>query len=147
VFERLSERARQVFVLADDEARRLRHGYIGTEHLLLGLIRDEGLAGRVLKSFGLEPEPVREEVVRIVGLGDEEVTAEELPVTPRVETIIELAEAEAEAAGVAVVGAEHLLLGLAREGHGVANIILRDYGGNPDEIRRRTLEFSGRGRP
>jgi ATP-dependent Clp protease ATP-binding subunit ClpC len=142
MFERFTERARQVFVLADDEARRLKHAYIGTEHFLLGLIReDEGLAGRVLSSFGLELDRVRSDVVRMVGLGDEDVTADELPLTPRMETIIELAHAEAEAAGLEVVGTEHLLLALAREGHGVANVLLLEYRATSQDVRARVIDF------
>jgi ATP-dependent Clp protease ATP-binding subunit ClpC len=147
VFEGFTERARQVFVLADDEARRLKHAYIGTEHFLLGLVReDEGLAGRALASFGVEIDRVRRDVTRIVGAGDEDVPPGDLPLTPRMETIIELSEAEARAAGRQIVGTEHLLLGLAREGNGVANVILRDYGVSSEDIRKRVIDFiSGRG--
>jgi ATP-dependent Clp protease ATP-binding subunit ClpC len=77
----------------------------------------------------------------MVGLGDAEVRADELPLTPRMETIVELAHAEAQAAGMQVIGTEHLLLALAREGHGVANIILRDYGASSEDIRERVMGF------
>jgi ATP-dependent Clp protease ATP-binding subunit ClpA len=148
VVENLTERARQVFVLADDEARRLNHAYIGTEHFLLGLLGDEeGLAGRVLRSFGVELERTRSDVARIVGPGDEAVPLGSLPLTPRMETIIELSRAEAETAGRQMVGTEHLLLGLAREGNGVANVILLDYGTSSEEIRARVHDVvSGPGR-
>jgi ATP-dependent Clp protease ATP-binding subunit ClpC len=142
VFEGFTERARQVFVLADDEARRLRHAYIGTEHLLLGLVREEeALAARVLASFGVEIDRLRSDVVRIVGLGDEDVPPEALPLTPRMDAIVELSRAEAQSTDRQVVGTEHLLLGLAREGHGVANVILFEYGVRSDDIRERVTEL------
>ena len=149
MFERFTERARQVLVLADDEARRLRHAYIGTEHLLLGLIREEeALAARALGSFGVEIDRVRSDVERIVGMGDEIVPPGTLPLTPRMETIVELSKAEAQAAGMQIIGTEHLLLGLAREGNGVANVILWEYGVTSDDIRERVIDLvSGPGRP
>jgi ATP-dependent Clp protease ATP-binding subunit ClpC len=148
VFEGFSERARQVFVLADDEARRLGHAYIGTEHLLLGLVREEeSLAARVLSSFGVDVDRLRSDVVRIVGLGDEDVPSERLPLTPRMDTILELSKAEAQSADRQVVGTEHLLLGLVREGNGVANLILFQYGVSSDDIRARVVGLvSGPGR-
>ena len=147
MFERFTERARQVFVLADDEARRLGHAFIGTEHLLLGLLlEEEALTARALGSFGVEIDRLRADVVRMVGLGDEEVPPDALPLTPRMETIIDLSEAEAQAFGRELVGTEHLLLGLAREGNGVANLILFQYGVSSDDIRARVLDLvSGRG--
>jgi ATP-dependent Clp protease ATP-binding subunit ClpC len=142
VFQGFTERAQQVFVLADDEARRLKHAYIGTEHFLLGLIReDAGLAARTLSSLGLEVDRVRSDVVRMVGLGDEDVAADELHLTPRMETIVELAYAEADAAGVKVVGTEHLLLALAGEGHGIANVLLVEYGATSEDVRARVTDL------
>jgi ATP-dependent Clp protease ATP-binding subunit ClpC len=148
VFERFTERARQVVVLADDEARRLNHAYIGTEHFLLGLVRqEEGLAARALASFGVEVDRVRSDVTRIVGLGDEQVAPGELPLTPRMPEIIALSKHEADQMGRKVIGTEHLLLGLAREGNGVANVILLGYGVRSEDIRVRVIDFiSGRGR-
>jgi ATP-dependent Clp protease ATP-binding subunit ClpC len=147
VFETLTERARQVAVLADYEARRLNHAYIGTEHLLLGLVRADGVAARALASFGLELEPVRADVVRIVGRGDEEVARGELPLTPRMTAIISLSRNEAEELGGKVIDTEHLLLGLAREGNGVANVILLDYGVDSEDVRARVIDLlSGGGR-
>lgn len=148
MLDRFSGHARQVFVLADEEARRLNHAYIGTEHFLLGLVgEEEGVAGRALRSFGVELDRVGSDVVRIVGLGDEDVPPSELPLTPRMETIIELSHAEAETAGRQTIDTEHLLLGLAREGNGVANLILRDYGVSSEDIRARVNDFvSGPGR-
>jgi ATP-dependent Clp protease ATP-binding subunit ClpC len=142
MFENFTQRGRQVFVFADEEARRLNHAYIGTEHFLLGLIRvEEGLAARVLGSFGVELDRVRVTVAWIVGLGDEEVAVSELPLTPRMQTIIELAETYAHAAGSRKVGTAHLLLGLAREGNGVANLILSDDGASSEDIRDRVVDF------
>jgi ATP-dependent Clp protease ATP-binding subunit ClpC len=148
MFERVTEHARQVFVLADEEARRVNHAYIGTEHLLLGLVsEEEGLAGRILRSLGVELDRVRSDVAKIVGLGDEEVTAAELRLTPRMEDILALSRNEAHELGAGLVGTEHLLLGLAREGNGVANVILLDYGASSEDIRARVQDFvSGPGR-
>jgi ATP-dependent Clp protease ATP-binding subunit ClpC len=147
VFERFTESARQVFRFAGDEARRLNHAYIGTEHLLLGLIREEkGLAAQALRSCGVKLEVVRLDVARIVGLGDEEVTATDLPLTPRMASIVELSRAEADAGGRQVVGTEHLLLGLAREANGVANRILWDYGIRSNDVRERVTDFASRPR-
>jgi ATP-dependent Clp protease ATP-binding subunit ClpC len=113
VFERFTERARQVVVLAQEEARALRHNYIGTEHLLLGLLREEeGLAARVLRSLDVELEAVREQVARIVGTG-EEATSGQIPFTPRAKKVLELALREAKAMGHGYIGTEHVMLGLA----------------------------------
>jgi ATP-dependent Clp protease ATP-binding subunit ClpC len=105
--------------------------------------------GRVaaLASFGLELDRTRSEVARIVGMGDEVSPPGTLPLTPRMETIIELSKAEAQAAGMQIVGTEHLLLGLAREGNGVANVILWEFGVTSDDVRERVIDFaSGPGR-
>jgi len=135
VFERFTERARQVVVLAQDEARALKHNYIGTEHILLGLLREEeGLAARVLESLDITVEEVRAQVARIVGSGDEP-PAGELPFTPRSKKVLELALSEALKLGHNYIGSEHILLGLVREGEGVANRILADQGADSDRIR------------
>jgi ATP-dependent Clp protease ATP-binding subunit ClpC len=142
VFERFTGPARNVFVLADEEARRLRHAYIGTEHFLLGLLREtDGLAARVLHDSGVALEPVRFDVERIVGLGDEEVRAGELPLTPRMKAILELSQDEADRMRHPLVGTEHLLLALAREGNGVANVILHGYGVRSDDLRRTVVDL------
>src|SRR4051794_7350331 len=115
MFERFTERARQVVVLAQDEARELRHNYIGTEHLLLGLLREEdGLAARVLATVDITIEEVRTQVARIVGQGDE-VSAGQIPFTPRAKKVLELALREGLTLGHNFIGTEHLLLGLVRE--------------------------------
>src|SRR5438552_3295117 len=120
VFERFTERARQVVVLAQDEARALKHNYIGTEHILLGLLREEeGLAARVLESLDITVEEVRAQVARIVGQGDE-VTTGQIPFTPRAKKVLELALREALSLGHNYIGTEHILLGLVRENEGGA---------------------------
>src|ERR671917_373923 len=121
VFERFTERARQVVVLAQEEARILKDNYIGTEHILLGLLREEeGLAARVLESLDITVERVRAQVVRIVGSG-EEVTSGQIPFTPRAKKVLELALREALSLGHNYIGTEHILLGLVRENEGVAS--------------------------
>jgi len=137
VFERFTERARQVVVLAQGEARGLGHNYIGTEHLLLGLLGEgEGLGARTLDSLGVTVEDVREQVGRIVGLGDEEaVTTGQIPFTPRAKKVLELALRESQSLGHDYIGTEHILLGIARENDGVAMQILRDAGADAAAIR------------
>jgi ATP-dependent Clp protease ATP-binding subunit ClpC len=137
VFERFSERARQVVVLAQEEARALRHNYIGTEHILLGLLREEGLAARVLESFDIAVEEIRVRVARIVGQGDE-VTTGQIPFTPRAKKVLELSLREALSLGHDYIGTEHVLLGLLREGEGVAVRILLEFA-NPEDIRSEVL--------
>ena len=143
MFERFTERARQVVVLAQAEAQALKHNYIGTEHLLLGLLREEeGLAARVLESFEITVEEVRAQVARIIGQGDE-VTGGQIPFTPRSKTILELSLREAISLGHNYIGTEHLLLGLMREGEGVAVRILVDFGATPQAIRDELLRLLG----
>jgi ATP-dependent Clp protease ATP-binding subunit ClpA len=141
VFERFTERARQVVVLAQEEARALKHNYIGTEHILLGLLREEeGLAARVLASFDITVEEVRAQVVRTVGRG-EEVTTGQIPFTPRAKKVVELSLREALAMGHNHVGTEHILLGIARENNGVAADILRDLDADPEKIRNEVIRM------
>src|SRR5436189_6157390 len=124
MFERFTERARQVVVLAQEEARTLKHNYIGTEHILLGLLREEeGLAARVLESLGVALDEVRGQVSRIVGRGDE-VTTGQIPFTPRAKKVLELSLREALLLGHNYIGTEHILLGIARENQGVASRLL-----------------------
>src|SRR6266542_696690 len=147
VFERFTERARQVVVLAQDEARALKHNYIGTEHILLGLLREEeGLAARVLESLDITVEEVRAQVARIVGQGDE-VTTGQIPFTPRAKKVLELALREALSLGHNYIGTEHILLGLVRENEGVAARILLDFDADADKIRNEIIRMlSGPGR-
>jgi ATP-dependent Clp protease ATP-binding subunit ClpC len=146
VFERFSERARQVVVLAQDEARALKHNYIGTEHLLLGLLREEeGVAARVLESLDITVEEVRTQVERVVGRGDE-VASGQIPFTPRAKRVLELALKEALALGHNHIGTEHVLLGVAREDKGVAARILLDFDVDAEKIRNEIIRMlSGHG--
>ncbi|HJW76508.1 MAG TPA: ATP-dependent Clp protease ATP-binding subunit [Thermoleophilia bacterium] len=139
MFERFTERARQVVVLAQEEARALKHNYIGTEHLLLGLLREEeGVAARVLESLEISVEEVRAAVVRIVGSGEETPTGQ-IPFTPRAKKVLELALREALSLGHNYIGTEHILLGLIREDEGVAARILLDLDAEPDKIRNEVM--------
>src|SRR6476620_4489118 len=141
MFERFTERARQVVVLAQEEARTLKHNYIGTEHILLGLLREEeGLAARVLESLDITVERVRSQVVRIVGSG-EEVTAGPIPFTPRAKNGRELALREALSLGHNYSGTEHILLGLVRENEGVAARILLDFDADSEKIRNEVIRM------
>jgi ATP-dependent Clp protease ATP-binding subunit ClpC len=151
MFERFTERARQVVVLAQEEARTLKHNYIGTEHILLGLLREEeGLAARVLESLDITVERVRAQVVRIVGSG-EEVTSGQIPFTPRAKKVLELALREALSLGHNYIGTEHILLGLVRENEGVAARILLDFDADSEKIRNEVIRMlsgpGGRQRP
>jgi Clp amino terminal domain, pathogenicity island component len=141
MFERFTERARQVVVLAGEEARALKHNYIGTEHILLGLLcEEEGLAARVLESLDITVERVRAQVVRIVGSG-EEVTSGQIPFTPRVKKVFELALREALSLGHNYIGTEHVLLGVVRENEGVAARILLDLDADPEKVRNEVIRM------
>ncbi len=146
MFERFTERARQGVVLAQEEARTLKHNYIGTEHILLGLLREEeGLAARVLESLDITVERVRAQIVRIVGLG-EEVASGQIPFTPRVKAVFELALREALSLGHNYIGTEHMLLGLVRENEGIAARILVDFDADPEKVRNEVIRMiSGTG--
>jgi ATP-dependent Clp protease ATP-binding subunit ClpA len=145
VFERFTERARQVVVLAQDEARALKHNYIGTEHLLLGLLREEeGLAARVLESLDITVEEVRAQVARTVGEGDEVATGE-VPFTPRAKKVLEVSLREGLSLGHNYIGTEHILLGLVRVGDGVAARVLVDFDADAETIRSEVIRrLSGR---
>jgi len=147
MFERFTERARQVVVLAQEEARALKHNYIGTEHLLLGLLREEeGVAARVLDALEVSVEEVRAAVVRIVGSGEESPQGQ-IPFTPRAKKVLELALREALSLGHNYIGTEHILLGLVREDEGVAARILLDLDAEPEKIRNEVMRtLSGPGR-
>jgi hypothetical protein len=143
VFERFTERARQVVVLAQEEARALRHNYIGTEHLLLGLLREEeGIAARVLGSLGLTVEEVRAQVARIVGPGDEVVTGQ-ISLTPRAQKVLEFALRESLSLGHNYIGTEHILLGLVKESEGVGARILLDFDAGAEKVRDRIIPMIG----
>jgi ATP-dependent Clp protease ATP-binding subunit ClpC len=138
MFERFTERARQVVVLAQEEARALKHNYIGTEHLLLGLLREEeGIAAQVLNTLDVTLDEHRIQVAQIVGQGDD-TAAGQIPFTPRAKKVLELAVDEARRMGHHYIGTEHLLLGLVRQPEGVAIDVLKRLGVSPEEIRRQT---------
>ncbi len=139
-FGRFTKRARNVLTLAEEEARRFQHNYIGTEHLLLGLISEgEGVAARVLSSLNIELEQVHDAVEVIIGRGHQVVTATP-GLTPRAKKVIELAVDEARRLNHRYVGTEHLLLGIIREGEGIAAKVMEDLGANLLQVRRETLQ-------
>jgi ATP-dependent Clp protease ATP-binding subunit ClpA len=171
MFERFTKEARQAVALAQEEATQLRHGWIGTEHLLLGVLRAGGDGARLLEGFGLQLEPLREEVVRYIGRGEEDIDRDALatlgidldavrervekafgagalsrgrgcggghvPFTPRAKKALELTLRESIALGASDLRPEHLVLGLLREGDGVAAQILRRHGVALDAVRAR----------
>jgi len=139
MFERFTERARKVVVLAQEEAVRFGHSYIGTEHLLLGLIReDEGVAARALGSLNVTLSKVREQVESIVGYGEEKMGGQ-APFTPRSKRHLEFALREALRLGHNYIGTEHILLGLVSENEGNAARVLSNLGVNPDKVRREVV--------
>jgi ATP-dependent Clp protease ATP-binding subunit ClpC len=143
VFERFTERARRVVVLSQDEARVLKHGYIGTEHLLLGLLREEeGVAAQVLGELGVTLAETRSQLATIVGEGVE-VTTGMIPFTPRAKKVLELSLRDALSLGHNYIGTEHILLGLARENEGVAARILLDFGVASQRIREEIVKTLG----
>ncbi len=126
--------------IATEEAHRLAHNYIGTEHLLLGLVKEEnGIAGRVLRELGVRPDRVTELVERMTGAGRRTTASERPELTPRTKAVLELAVEEARKLGSAYIGTEHILLGLIRQNEGVAIDVLRQMGLTPERIRRETL--------
>jgi hypothetical protein len=141
MFERFTDRARRVVVLAQDEARHLDHNYIGTEHILLGLIHErEGVAARALTALDISLEAVRGEVTEIVEVGAEHPGGH-IPFTPRAKKVLELSLREALALGHNYIGTEHILLGLIREGEGVAAQVLVKLGANLDRVRQQVIQI------
>jgi hypothetical protein len=146
MFRRFSPRAREVIISAQQEARALHHNYIGTEHVLLGLLRDrEGVAGRALQVLGISPETVREQILDIIGQGHQE-PAGHIPFTPRTKKVLELAVREAVQLGHLYVGTEHILLGLVREGDGVGWHVLSRLGVTVPKVRDQVLELASQDR-
>jgi ATP-dependent Clp protease ATP-binding subunit ClpC len=142
-FNKFTERARKVLSLAQEEAQRFQHNYIGTEHLLLGLVRErEGVAAKVLLKLGVELNRVRDSVEFIIGRGDRIVLGE-IGLTPRAKKVIELAIDEARRMNHHYIGTEHLLLGLVREGEGIAAGVLESLGVRLEKVRRETLAVLG----
>ena len=147
MFERFSERARQAVVLAQEEARRLQHHYIGTEHLLLGLLAErDGIAARALATLGIRSDDTRADVEAIVGRGDVVPTGQ-IPFTPRAKKTLERALREALSLKHHYIGTEHILLGLARDDEGVAAQVLRGRAVDGDRVRGEVLRILGRGAP
>ena len=144
MFNRFTERARKVILLAKEEAKRFNHDYIGTEHILLGLIREgEGVAAAVLQKLGLSPEKIRLEVEKLVQSGPSTMVSGDIPFTPKAKKVIELAMDEARNLGHNYIGTEHLLLGLIREGEGIAAQVLVNLGLDLGKVRQEVMELLG----
>ncbi len=144
MFNRFTERARKVIVYAKEEARRFNHDYIGTEHLLLGLIREgEGVAAAVLQKLGLDLETIRIEVEQLVQPGPQTQVMGDIPFTPRSKKALELSAEEARALGHNYIGTEHLLLGLVKEGEGMAYRVLLNLGLDLGKLRNEVMELLG----
>jgi ATP-dependent Clp protease ATP-binding subunit ClpC len=142
VFEKFTDRARRVVVRAQEEARALNHDFIGTEHILLGLVGEgQGLAAKALESLGIRLETVRERVEDIVPPGQVEVRTGHIPFTPRAKKVLELSLSEAKLLGHRYIGTEHILLGLLREGEGVAAQVLTGLGADLDGVRERVIQL------
>ncbi len=139
-FDKFTERARKVLTLANEEAQRFNHNYIGTEHILLGLVREgDGVAARVLANLGIELPKVRSAVEFIIGRGDRMVMGE-IGLTPRAKKVIELAVDEARRLNHHYIGTEHLLLGLVREGEGIAAGVLESLGVSLEKVRTQVIQ-------
>ncbi|MDQ3878565.1 MAG: AAA family ATPase, partial [Actinomycetota bacterium] len=141
MFERFTDRARRVVVLAQEEARLLNHNYIGTEHILLGLIHEgEGVAAKALESLGISLEKVRQQVEEIIGAGQSPPSGH-IPFTPRAKKVLELSLREALQLGHNYIGTEHILLGLIREGEGVAAQVLVKLGADLGRVRQQVIQL------
>src|SRR5690606_23724385 len=139
--ERFTDRARRVVVLAQEEARSLNHNYIGTEHILLGLLHEgEGVAAKAMESLGIGLDSVRDEVVKIIGPGQQAPTGH-IPFTPRAKKVLELSLREALQLGHNYIGTEHLLLGSIREGEGVAAQVLQQLGAELQKVRQSVIQL------
>src|SRR6478609_7430549 len=139
-FDKFTERARKVLTLAQEEAQRFNHNYIGTEHLLLGLVREgDGVAARVLSNMGVQLPKVRSAVEFIIGRGDQAPTGD-IGLTPRAKKVIELAVDEARRLNHHYIGTEHLLLGLVREGEGIAAGVLESLGVSLETLRAQVIQ-------
>ena len=143
MFERFTDRARRIVVLAQEEARMLNHDYIGTEHLLLGLIHEgEGVAAKALVSLGISLEAVRQQVEETVGHGQpQQSKSGHIPFTPRAKKVLELSLRESQRLNHNYIGTEHILLGLIREGEGVGARVLMALGADVDRVRHAVIEL------
>jgi len=141
MFERFTDRARRVVVLAQEEARMLHHNYIGTEHILLGLIHEgEGVAAKTLESLGISLEAVRQQVEEIIGQG-QHASSGHIPFTPRAKKVLELSLRESLQLGHNYIGTEHILLAMLREGEGVAAQILVKLGADLNRVRQQVIQL------
>jgi ATP-dependent Clp protease ATP-binding subunit ClpC len=141
MFERFTDRARHVVVYAQEESRMLNHNYIGTEHILLGLIHEgEGIAARALEAMGISLDSARRRVEEIIGQG-QTAPAGHIPFTPRGKKVLELALREALQMGHTYIGTEHILLGLIREGEGVGAQVLQELGADLDRVRQTVIQL------
>ena len=148
MFNRFTERARKVIILAKEEARRFNHDYIGTEHILLGLIREgEGVAAAVMQNMGVSLETIRLEVEKLVKPGPTTQILGDIPFTPRAKKVLELSAEEARSLGHNYIGTEHILLGLIREGEGVASQVLMNLGLDLSLVRNQVMHFLGSATP
>jgi len=148
MFNRFTERARKVILLAKEEAKRFNHDYIGTEHILLGLVREgEGVAAVVLQKMGLSLQRIRLEVEKIVKAGPSTLISGDIPFTPKAKKVIELSGEEARSLGHNYIGTEHILLGLIKEGEGVASQTLVNLGLDMDKVRQEIVELLGSATP
>ncbi len=144
MFERFTDRARRVVVLAQEEARMLTHNYIGTEHILLGLIHEgDGVAAKALESLDISLEAVRAQVEEIIGQG-QQAPSGHIPFTPRAKKVLELSLREALQLGHNYIGTEHILLGLIREGEGVAAQVLQKLGADLNRVRQQVIQLPQR---
>jgi Clp amino terminal domain, pathogenicity island component len=141
MFERFTDRARRAVTLAQEEAKRLNHNFIGTEHILLGLVHEgEGIAAKALESLGIRLDAVRQQVEEIVGRG-QQVPPERIPITPRTKKVLELSLRESKQLGHSYIGTEHILLGLIREGDGVAAKVLVKLGADLNLVRQQVIQL------
>ena len=148
MFERFTDRARRVVVLAQEEARQLSHNYIGTEHLLLGLLNEgEGIAGQALESLGVRLNAVRDQVKEIIGTGKYDAESGHIPFTPRAKKVLELSLRESLQLGHDYIGTEHILLGIVREGHGVAAEVLVGLGADLNRVRQAVVQLVATAEP
>ncbi|MCA8950937.1 MAG: NDP-hexose 4-ketoreductase, partial [Planctomycetes bacterium] len=144
MFDRFTDRAKKVMSFARQEAMKFNHEYIGTEHILLGLVQEgSGVAANVLKNMTVDLEKIRHEVEKIVKTGPSMVTMGQLPFTPRAKKVLELSMEEASQLSHNYIGTEHLLLGLIRENEGIAAQVLMNLGVKLEEVREEVLEFLG----
>ena len=144
MFDRFTDRAKKVMNLARQEAQRFNHEYLGTEHVLLGLVQEgSGVAANVLKNMGIELDKIRMEVEKIVKTGPSMVTMGQLPFTPRAKKVLELSMEEASNLGHNYIGTEHLLLGLIKENQGIAAQVLLNLSVKLEDVREEVLDFLG----